>query len=152
VSDPVFLYKDQVVTWKNTIDNASELYPFKAILVESYNALATMQVGQWPIISAIIGQTNLFEDVRRKFPLGLLKFEDHFKHVLEAFTRAQARTATPCGVDARPGPDRLAASQLMPATAQSPNLTDKSSLTPVNVVLLCKGLPPLYWTVLSLSS
>jgi hypothetical protein len=34
-----------------------------------------MQVGQWPKIHAIIGQTNLFEDVRRKFSVGLAKFE-----------------------------------------------------------------------------
>jgi hypothetical protein len=69
------LNEDQLIVWEKTIENASELCPFKAILVESYNARATMQVAQWPIIHAIIGQTNLFEDIRRKFSLGLAKFE-----------------------------------------------------------------------------
>ena len=34
-----------------------------------------MQVGQWPMVSALIGQSNLFEDIRRKFSLGLVKYE-----------------------------------------------------------------------------
>jgi hypothetical protein len=69
------LLEDQLLTWQKTIDNASDENPFKATLDEDYNARASIQVGQWPIIHAIIGQTNIFENVRRRFSLGLAKCE-----------------------------------------------------------------------------
>lgn len=74
-TDAGFLREDQILTWQKTIENTSDLCPFKTYLVEAFNARATMQIGQWPSISAIIGQSNLFEEVRIKFSLGLAKYD-----------------------------------------------------------------------------
>ncbi len=73
--EAVSLHPDQLLTWQKTIEKASDLCPLMAILVEFLKSRATMQVGQWPMISALVGQTNLFEDIRRKFSLGLAKYE-----------------------------------------------------------------------------
>jgi hypothetical protein len=97
------------------------------------------------------GHTNVADPLSRCTNL-LTEVQDHCKHVLAAFTRAQARTAIPCGLDAPPGSDRPATSQLMSTTTQSSISKDKSTLTPVNVVTTVQGPSPVHWTVLSLSS